>query len=279
MQRTLPPLTWFRAFEAAARHLSFTRAGDELGLTQSAISQHVRALEAHLEQPLFIRAHRRLQLTEAGRLLMPDVAAALSQLGHATERFRPQSSRATLTLATSASVAEHIIAPNIKDLQGILVGITLDIVTTIWPDDFTATKADVEMRFGRAEMVGRGAELLEPSALIAVAAPDLATEGAPLIQPVGIATRWSDIRPGAAPHFRVDTHGMAVDLALGGAGIALTHCQIAAPALRAGRLVDLGWGRWPAQEGYHLALNPCPHPEAQQALATWLRAQMQPEAT
>ena len=70
MTRTLPPLTWFRAFESAARHLSFTAAAGELSLTQSAISQHVRALEQRLGDRLFVRKARGVALTDAGRRLL-----------------------------------------------------------------------------------------------------------------------------------------------------------------------------------------------------------------
>ncbi|WP_319799781.1 LysR family transcriptional regulator [Roseobacter weihaiensis] len=83
MKKPLPPVTWFRAFDATARHLSFTLAAQELGFTQSAISQNVRALEQKLGTPLFVRGHRALSLTQAGRLLVPDVAAAIAQLEQA----------------------------------------------------------------------------------------------------------------------------------------------------------------------------------------------------
>ncbi len=117
MPKSLPPLTWFRAFDAAARNLSFTAAADELGFTQSAISQHVRALEDRLGTQLFIRGHRALQLTDAGRMLVPDVAAAMARLTHATERFLPTISRQKLTIATSASIASWVLAPRLAQFH------------------------------------------------------------------------------------------------------------------------------------------------------------------
>lgn len=77
MSRSAPPVTWFRAFEAAARHLSFTAAADELGMTQSAVSQQVKAMETRFDTALFTRKPRGLALTDAGRKLVPQVAQAL----------------------------------------------------------------------------------------------------------------------------------------------------------------------------------------------------------
>ena len=88
MSKSLPPLTWFRAFEAASRHLNFTMAANEIGLTQSAVSQHVRSLETRLGVFLFVRKPRGLALTDEGRKLQPQVGAALELLGEATRDFQ-----------------------------------------------------------------------------------------------------------------------------------------------------------------------------------------------
>ena len=103
MSRSLPPLTWFRAFEAAARHLSFTAAAQELGLTQSAVSQHVRSLELRFGQMLFARKPRGLALTDAGRRLLPAVAKAIGGLAEASALFEPARPDSLLTVATSVS--------------------------------------------------------------------------------------------------------------------------------------------------------------------------------
>ena len=281
MNNSAPPLTWLRAFEAAARHLSFTRAADELGLTQSAISQHVRALEAKLAQPLFHRAHRQLHLTDAGRLLLPDVTAGLALLSQATRRFGQAADTDLLRVTTSASVAHWLLAPNIAAFRATHPNTVVELRTTVWPDDFIATSSDVEIRFGRGEMVGAAARLIEPSYLHAVATPDVARQfrdgqDQTFIQPVGLSTEWPDVLDGAQPGLRVDTHGMAVELAVEGGGVALTHSLITRPAILAGRLVELPLPRCPAQEGYYLAAA---ETEAAQAFAAWvtgvIRAQWQ----
>lgn len=285
----MPPLTWFRAFEAAARHLSFTLAADELGFTQSAISQHVRALENRLGNQLFVRGHRALQLTDAGRLLLPDVTAAMAQLERATERLRPSVSKQRLTVAASASIAQWVIVPRISAFQQAHPDIAVQLVTTIWPDDFSTTKADVEIRFGARDLVGHQAELLEPSTLHAVCAPafraqlpdritlaDLAY--VPLIQPIGISQSWAEMGRKATPAvelepaFLVDTHGLAVDLAVSGAGVALAHHQVSWSAEQSGQLTVLPIPAQRADEGYYLAALPTAYPDARDAFLAWFRA-------
>ncbi|MGC3937326.1 LysR family transcriptional regulator [Roseobacter sp. EG26] len=283
---SLPPLTWFRAFDAAARHLSFTLAAEELGFTQSAISQHVRALEERLGTQLFVRGHRSLMLTDAGRLLVPDVAAAMGRLTQATERFQPRISKPKLTVATSASVAQWILSPMLPRFREDHPDVALQIVTTVWPDDFSTTNADIEIRFGSKDVVGQGAELLGPSELHVVAAPSLASahEGAlnwtklqacTLIQPIGISTGWADIaRRAKSPHdieasVFVDTHGLAVDLSVSGVGVALTHRLISQMALKDGRLQCLRVAPIEAEEGYYLARKTTGFTQEQEAFIAW----------
>ena len=282
MKKPLPPITWFRAFDAAARHLSFTLAAEELGFTQSAISQHVRALEDTLGTPLFVRKHRALHLTEAGRLLVPDVAAAMAQLEQATERFVPATTRPKLTIATSVSIAQWVITPRLSEFTTLHPEIALQISTTIWPDDFAATTADIEIRFGRQEVVGRSAKLIAPSYLHAVARPDVVRGFSPsdlkrhtLIQPVGLTSGWDvlaktgGVTDKLAPAIFVDTHGFATDLARSGTGIALSHCQITAHGIACGELAPLPLPHIPAEEGYYLAVNPSRNEELQEVFVDW----------
>ncbi|MFK7743895.1 MAG: LysR family transcriptional regulator [Roseobacter sp.] len=284
-------MTWFRAFDATARHLSFTRAAHELGFTQSAISQNVRALEDKLGTPLFIRGHRTLSLTDAGRLLVLDVAAAMARLEQATERFLPTLTRPKLTIAASVSVAQWIIAPRLPEFIAANPDIALQISTTIWPDDFASTTADIEIRFGSKAVVGKDAEVLAPSHLHAVATPDIAADIAgatdeaifsdySLIQPIGISAGWNELakasshRAPVEAQIFVDTHGLAVDLALSGSGIALTHTQITNCAINDGRLVPLNLPQIPAEEGYYLAKNASSFPQAQDRFVSWLTASL-----
>ena len=117
MSRHLPPLNWFRVFEAAARHQKFTAAADELGMTQSAVSQQIRALEERLATQLFLRQPRGLLLTDAGRKLLPKVSSSIENLKNATDMFDIGPSAGNLTVAASVSIAQWVIAPHLVQVH------------------------------------------------------------------------------------------------------------------------------------------------------------------
>lgn len=290
MSRALPPLTWFRAFEAAARHLSFTSAADELALTQSAVSQHVRALENRLGVPLFLRKPRGLALTDAGRRLLPEVSAALGRLAAASELFETGAPDGLLTVATSVSFAQWYLVPGMKSFVGTHEGARIRLISTIWPDDFRTSNADIEIRFGSRDLVGEGAEQLLPDELVAVASPKLleghetpssdsaVLEQYPLIQAVGTSDDWKSWSAcqgwelARQPTLFVDSHGLAVDLARSGAGIALTSSLLAAPCLADGSLVRTNVVSSPARDGYFLAVDARSQTNLVDAYVGWLKA-------
>lgn len=269
MARALPPLTWFRAFECAARHLNFTAAADELGLTQSAVSQHVRSLEMRFGVPMFLRKPRGLALTDAGRRLLPYATKAISSLTAATAVFEPVRPDGVLTVATSLSFAQWYLAPRMSAFLDAHPGVQIRIRSTLWPDDFVLSDADVEIRFGSKELVGEGAAPFLEDRLIPVCAPKLSpgsltweeVRGLRLIQAVGTSDSWQSW----AEHNGldapieiaqlVDSYGLAVDLARCGAGVALTSAILAAPCLADGSLVVAFDRSAPARDGYHMAVR------------------------
>lgn len=261
MSRPLPPLGWFRAFDAASRRLSFTAAADELGLTQSAISQQVRSLETRLGVALFVRKPRGLALTDDGRKLAPQVGAALERLAAASEMFEVGSTHGLLTIATSVSVAQWVLAPGMPDFLERHPGARVRIVGAIWPDEFGASIADVEIRFGSAKQVGDGARRLRPDTLVAVAAPTFRPplEASPLIEAVGTSMGWrrwaqaAGVSATLEATVHVDSYGLALDLARNGTGVALTSSLLAARALRDGDVVIVHDATIEGVEGYHLA--------------------------
>ena len=109
--RPLPPLDLLRGFEAAARHLSFTRAGAELFLTQSAVSRQIQALEEFVGVPLFERRHKALALTDAGQAYFRVVAASLGELREATRKLRESRTGHVLTVTTTVSFASIWLVP------------------------------------------------------------------------------------------------------------------------------------------------------------------------
>jgi LysR family glycine cleavage system transcriptional activator len=261
MTKALPPLSWFRAFEAAARSLSFTAAAEEIGMTQSAVSQHVKSLENRLGVALFIRRARGLTLTDDGRKLMPQVTSALETLTAAARAFDTGPTQNLLTVATSVSVAQWMIAPRLAAFTARHPDVRLRFLSTIWPDDFQTVRADVEVPFGSHKHFGRDATLLEPNGLVALKSPDL--EGAlhtlPLIEAVGTSAGWTSWQEGGdedlTPHIFVDSFGAALNMALHGNGVALVSESLAHSAIALGQLVLAHSKVAPCQEGYYVRVN------------------------
>ncbi|MEQ6202290.1 LysR family transcriptional regulator [Sulfitobacter sp. HNIBRBA2951] len=276
MAKSLPPLAWFRAFEAAARKLSFTAAADEIGMTQSAVSQHVKALETSLGVVLFVRRPRGLTLTDEGRKLMPQVASALEILSAAAQGTRTGPAENLLTVATSVSVAQWLITPRLAEFTAAHPEVRLRFLSTIWPDDFNSVRADVEVPFGTAKQFGRDAVQLEPNGLIAVKSPHLAgtVDTLPLIESVGTSAGWAvwSGNKRRTPAFYVDSFGAALNLAEHGNGIALVSRVLAAHPLQTGTLVQAHDHIAPSIEGYHLRADTS-HSMAV-AFRDWLLAQV-----
>lgn len=281
MPRPLPPLTWFRAFEAAARHLSFTAAADELGLTQSAISQQVRSLETRLGVALFIRKPRGLAITDDGRKLLPKVGSAMETLAAATATFDAGPTRDVLTVATSVSVAQWIIIPELRKFLADNRGLRVRILSTIWADEFKTSIADVEVRFGSEKQVGDGATRLMPDNLVAVASKKLKNSLSDnlLIEAVGVSEGWrtwaekSGHEGDLEPAVRVDSYGLALDLAISGAGVALASSFLASGLIKSRKLIQVDPTGIPSTEGYFLAINSTSEPALafQEHLLTHLR--------
>ena len=259
MSRRTPPLTWFRSFEAAARTLSFTAAAEEIGLTQSAVSQQVKSLETRLGVPLFIRKPRSLALTDEGRKLLPQVASALGTLASATETFDQQVDESVLTVATSVSVAQWCISPRLDDFVQRNPGIRVRLLSAVWPDDFQTRQADVEIRFGTAAQSGKNAFALLPNRLVPVKSAYLKGSLAdlPLIETVGTSTGWTAWQkkygPLQKPKVLADTYGLALQLAADGNGVSLVSEFLIANAVSTGALEIALDGHVDAKEGYFVS--------------------------
>ncbi|MGB7286562.1 MAG: LysR substrate-binding domain-containing protein [Salaquimonas sp.] len=292
MARALPPLAWFRAFESSARNLSFTAAALELGLTQSAISQQVNSLEKRFGTLLFVRKSRGLALTDEGRRLVPTVAQAMAILHSASDTFDAKTDRQLLTVSTSVSIAQWYLVPRLKDFAAIHENVGIRLMTKVWPDEFADTSVDVEIRFDSNKSAGKNSKPLGSFKSILVCAPALLARDElsdpveewitnhPLIQVVGTSDTWQawakDVKHGLEinPTLFVDSHGMAVDLARSGSGIALTNRSIAAPSLNDGTLIRLEAPPMASQDGYHLTIFPSRNTELATKFAEWLDAEI-----
>lgn len=172
MPRALPSLDLVRGFDAAARHLSFTRAATELFLTQSAVSRQIKTLEEQLGVALFQRRHRALALTEAGRQFQQAVGDALRLLQDSVTRIRGAGSR-RLTLSTTIGFASLWLIPRLHDFRARHADIDLRIDANNRLIDLTRDEVDVAIRYCTPELAPAGARRLFGERVIVVCSPRL----------------------------------------------------------------------------------------------------------
>ena len=283
----LPPLSWLRAFEAAARHLSFTQAAEELLLTQAAISKQVKLLEHHLHEALFERRPRSLVLTKVGAAYLPKVQDAFDRLTAGTQEVFGNRRTQVLTLRAPIGFAVNWIASRLPRFLEAHPKGPLRIVSSIWTEE--DAQYDLDIRYGTGHWTGFRSdqlswEVMEPLCLPAIAArlkspDDLAHER--LLHVLGYKEGWgtwlaaagaSKVNAGSGAHF--DTSLMAFEVAANGGGVALGRSSMAARELASGRLVRPFGLAVPVTEAFHL-LTPETghiHPDAA-LLRAWLLEQ------
>ncbi|SDR60849.1 transcriptional regulator, LysR family [Rhizobiales bacterium GAS113] len=181
-KRVLPPLSALRAFEAAARHMSFVRAAEELNVTPSAVSHQVKLLETWLEARLFHRGARPSKLTDRGQTYFRSVERAFDLLASATSETRTGAARSSLTVATMDSFASNWLVPRLHRFRSMHP--TLDIRITLDDRmvDFVKDAVDIAIRYGRGRWPGAEAELLFDEEVFPVCCPSLMTGAHPLGQ-------------------------------------------------------------------------------------------------
>lgn len=254
-RRHLPTLTAMQCFEASARHLSFTRAADELSLTQSAVSKQVAQLESILEHPLFRRVRKRLQVTPEGSLYLTEVRKILAQVEMSTRYMQSYGGQSeVLHVTTLPTFGARWLIPRLNGFRFRHPNVYLDISNRVEPFDLEAERVDVAFFFGhgawpRAECI----KLLDEQ-VVAVCAPSVVpAEG--LDDPLDLtrlvllqsATRpeawhdWFEAQGCYTTHSyhgpRFDTFYMALQAARAGCGVALVPRFLAEEELRAGQLV------------------------------------------
>lgn len=173
MSRRLPPLNALRAFEAAARHLSFTKAADELHVTQAAVSHQIKGLEEWLGLPLFRRVNRGLVLTDAGQTYLPPLRDALDLMANATERLFRKDSTGALTISTMPSFAAKWLVLRLGHFQAKHPELDLRLHTTAQMVDFAQQDVDVAIRFGSGNWPDLRVERLLNEDIFPVCSPRL----------------------------------------------------------------------------------------------------------
>ncbi len=183
MKRRLPSLNGLRAFEAAARHQSFTRAADELSVTQTAISHQIKRLEEQLGQRLFIRRNRRLLLTEAAQELLPAVRTAFDGLNAAVEQLSRSDRSGSLTVSTVISFTTKWLVPRLAGFQAAYPEIDVRITASADLVDFNRDDVDMAIRYGHGDWPGLRVDRLISEDVFPVCSPALMQGPQPLQRP------------------------------------------------------------------------------------------------
>lgn len=271
MSTGLPSLNGLRAFEAAARHKSFTRAAAELHVTQTAISHQIRRLEEQLGLQLFTRRKRALELTPAAESYLPAVRAAFEDLRQATARLRRRDRGELLTVSTIASLAAKWLLQRVALFQEAHPGIEVRLTASTHLVDFRREEIDMAVRYGRGHWPGLRADWLMAEDIFPVCSPKLLAGARPLRQPEDLAHHtllhatlsredwqlWLTAASlptslAAKRGLTFDQSFMAIQAAIEGHGVALGRTPITEADIAAGRLVVPFDVVLPAEAGYYI---------------------------
>lgn len=254
MGRRLPPINAMRVFEAAGRHLSFTKAADELHVTQAAVSHQIKALEEWLGVMLFQRLNRGLKLTEEGQEYLGPLTEAFDLLGGATAKLMDQDNVKTLSVSALSSFASIWLLPRLKKFRDKYPDLNVHLVTSRQESDLLLDgDVDLDIRYGEGRWQHMQADVLLKETLFPVCSPELLAEK-PLRKPADIAKYtllhdvmnigWSDwfshvgvedIDASKGPTF--SNSQLVLQAALNGEGLALGRDVLVADAIARGDLV------------------------------------------
>lgn len=270
--RDLPPLHAVRAFEAAARHLSFNRAAEELHVTPSAVSHQIRTLEEQLGTRLFERLTRRVVLSRDGQALLPPIQSALDQMDGAFRRIRAARDDGSLTVQASPNFATEWLVPRLLGFQDEHPEIEVKLMTTRGRDGLRVDfeQVDLAVWYGNGSWPDVACEKLLREELVPVCSPELVRGENPLTAPehlrdatlihvlmrIGQWRNWLEaagvhgVDPERGPKFQ--NTPLALEAAMAGLGVAIANRAFVADHLRDGRLVIPFEQDLPTESAYYL---------------------------
>jgi LysR family glycine cleavage system transcriptional activator len=297
MNGHLPPLSALRAFEAAARHMSFSKAADELHVTPAAVSHQIHALEQDLGVTLFHRMNRSVELTASARVLLPGLTEAFAGIQASVRRLRAHNDTGTLNVTASPSFAAKWLVLRLHRFQEQCFEIDVRISATDDVVDLTKGDFDIAIRYGAGNYPGLEVELLFTNEVFPACSPQLLTAGPPLRTPDDLRLHnlihdqtverdplvptWPMWLKAAGVKDIPETAGLsfnnmylALDAAIAGHGVVLAHSTIAAADLAAGRLARLFSLALPDQFAYYIVTAPgaLERPKVR-AFRDWLRCE------
>ena len=254
-RRFLPSMSLLSAFEAAARHESFTAAAEELSVSQSAVSRQIRLLEEQIGSKLFVRDRQTVRLSEAGATYEREIRETLQRIGSASLNLRANPYGGTLNLAILPTFGTRWLAPRLGGFLAAHPGVTINLSTRIRPIDFAAERFDAMIYFGSGDAPDAGHMRLFDERVTACAAPHLLARR-PITAPDDLADLQLfqlETRPrawdkwfagqGAAPlpvsGMMFDQFALMIEAAIAGLGVALLPHYIAQAEIAAGRLTPV----------------------------------------
>jgi LysR family transcriptional regulator, glycine cleavage system transcriptional activator len=279
MSGHLPPLSALRAFEAAARLMSFSKAADELHVTPAAVSHQIHALEQDLGVKLFHRMNRSIELTASARVLLPGLTEAFAGIQSSVRRLRAHNDTGTLTVTASPSFAAKWLVLRLHRFQEQCPEIDVRISATDDVVDLTKGDFDIAIRYGAGHYPGLEIELLLKNEVFPACSPQLLANGPPLRTPDDLplhnlihdqAIERDPLVPTwpmwlkaagvknvpAATGLSFNNMHLALDAAIAGHGVVLAQSTIAAADLAVGRLVRLFSLALPDQFAYYIVTAP-----------------------
>ena len=297
MSGHFPPLSALRAFEAAARHMSFSQAADELHVTPAAISHQIHALEQDLGVKLFHRMNRSIELTVSARVLLPGLSEAFAGIQSSVRRLRAHNDTGTLTVTASPSFAAKWLVLRLHRFQEQCFEVDVRISATDNVVDLTKGDFDIAIRYGAGHYPGLEVELLLKNEVFPACSPQLlakspalstpddlplhdlihdqAIERDPLVPTWPMWLKAAGVKNiPAATGLSFNNMHLALDAAIAGHGVVLAQSTIAAADLAAGRLVRLFSLALPDQFAYYIvtASGALERPKVR-AFRDWLRSE------
>jgi len=293
--KKIPPLNALRVFEAAARHLSFTKAAEELHVTPGAVSQQIKALEDYLQTPVFRREKRSLLLTDEAQASLPVLREGFDKLAEAGKILSAKADTGRLTVSVAPSFASKWLVPRLDQFQtdhpeiDVWVSADMDVV------DFAVNDVDLAIRYGSGHYPGLITDHLMAEKIVPVCSPQLLTGDNPLKTPEELThhTLLHDsstdkdescptwpmwLKAAGVCHkqgdrgLKFNQSSLVIEAAVAGKGVALAKAALALADLEAGRLVIPFDMTTPTEFAYYIVHPPSKSSSAAvKAFATWLK--------
>lgn len=287
MRHHLPPLSALRLFEAAARHLSFKSAAEELLLTPSAVSHGIQSLEQWLGCPLFTRNAKGLLLTDAGASYYPTVQTALQMLAEGSRHISARQDRHRLRVSAAPTFASRLLMPVLGEFQDTHPDIVVEIDTSQDCVELGDGGADIAIRVGKGSWPDLVSEELLRETLVPVCAPhrreefvDKPLDELPLIHVTSVSEDWAywaaatgRVSPSVDRGLRFDTLQMAFDAAARGLGVAIGRRPLIDNELKSGNLIALWMPEIQCESAHWLvSMSKRSGEPAVQAFRAWIKS-------